>query len=421
MRLSLLSYNYAPEPTGIPYFNSAMCAWFARNGWQVTAHAGIPHYPWWKVPEEYARRDYRWGRGDETIDGVRVERVRHYVPSPPPSGLARMRLDASWLVRTFLRALCARRRPHVLIVVAPPFLGGLLGLVLGRLWRIPVAWHVQDLQVDAALDLGMLPARVGRVLLWLERLILERVELVTTISRAMRRRLAAKGATRAPIALFPNWVDVTTMGPTQRPNAFRAEWGVGDDEVVIAYSGNLGRKQGLDVLIAAFARLDLPRVCFVLAGDGAEKTALEELAARLAVPRLRFLPLVPESRLAEFLSAADIHCVPQRRAAADLVMPSKLLNIMAVARPVLVTALPGTDLADEVLAAGCGVVVEPENPAAIADGLRRLAADPALRAAMGPAGRRHVEARFDAASVLPRMAERLARMVARSRGRRAHP
>src|SRR5258708_1975500 len=96
LRLSIYSYNYAPEPTGIPFYNTGMAVWLHRRlGWQVTMHTGIPHYPWWKVPAEYAARDYRGGRGDEVIDGVVVERVRHFVPAPPAGGLARMRLDAS--------------------------------------------------------------------------------------------------------------------------------------------------------------------------------------------------------------------------------------------------------------------------------------------------------------------------------------
>jgi len=186
-RLAILSYNYAPEPTGIPFYNTGMATWFAAHGWSVIMHAGLPHYPWWRVPENYAHRDYRAGRGDELMDGVEVQRVRHFVPSSPVSGRARMRLDASYLWHTFLRSFRQRSRPDVLLVIAPPFLAGLLALFLRWRYRVPVCWHVQDLQVDAALDLGMLPRRLGGVLLWLERFILARVDLVTTVSDAMRR------------------------------------------------------------------------------------------------------------------------------------------------------------------------------------------------------------------------------------------
>ncbi len=408
--LAILSYNYAPEPTGIPYYNTGMATWFAAHGWRVTMHAGLPHYPWWRVPEAYAKRDYRRGRGDEMMDGVEVQRVRHHVPSPPPSGRARMLLDATYLWQTFVRSFQQRRRPDALVVIAPPFLGGLLGLFLRWRHRIPVCWHVQDLQVDAALELGMLPRRLGGLLRWLERHILARVDLVTTVSSAMRRRLAAKCRTRRPVELFPNWADTVTMRPWTAPNRYRQEWGVDEHTPVLMYSGNLGRKQGVDVLLQAVARVRTPHL-LVIAGEGAERADLERSARELGLTQVRFLPLVPAERLAEFLSAGDLHCIPQRRAAAGLVMPSKLLNLMAVARAVVVTAPAGSDLATVVQEASCGWVVEPEDAQLLGQALEELLPAANVRRSCGLAGRRYVEATFGSDAVLGTFARRLAHLI----------
>ena len=411
-RLALLSYNYAPEPTGIPAFNTAMAEWLvAKRSWQVTVFTGIPHYPWWKVPAAYAARDYRHGRGDEIINVVEVRRVRHFVPQPAPSGLARMRLDASWLWRTTWRVLTDRGQHDMVMVVAPPFLSGFLGLLAGWWWRCPVVYHIQDLQVDAARDLKMLPRWLIPVLGWLEKLQLRRVDLVTTICRGMQRRVAGKTATRRPVGLMPNWADCSQMEPWDGPNAYRAAWNVAEDDVVIAYSGNLGRKQGLEYLIAAFALLaDLTKVQLVIAGDGAERAGLERLAEQRGA-RVRFMDLVPADRLREFIAAADIHCVPQLRAAAGLVMPSKLLNLMALERPVVVTADPETDLAQAVSQAGCGLVVTPEDAPALAAALRYLVSDPQLRAEMGPKGRAHVLETYDIEQVLGSFAQQMRRLA----------
>lgn len=410
--LAILSYNYAPEPTGIPFYNTGMASWFAAHGWRVTMHTGIPHYPWWRVPEAYAARDYRGGRGDEVIDGVEVQRVRHYVPAPPVGGRARIRLDASWLWLTFLRSFTQRRRPDALVVIAPPFLGGLLALFLRWRHRVPVCWHVQDLQVDAALELNMLPRRLGGVLRWLERFILTRVDLVTTVSRAMRQRLADKGPTRRPVVLFPNWADAETMRPWTGPNRYRSEWGVDDTTPVVMYSGNLGRKQGVDLLLEAARLVRTPHL-LVIAGEGAERAELERNAGSLALQRVRFVPLVPAERLAEFLSAGDLHCIPQRRAAAGLVMPSKLLNLMAVARPVVVTAAAGTDLAETVALAGCGRAVEPEDAQLLASALDGLLMDASVRHRCGAAGRRYVQRTYAIDTVLGTFAHRLLTLMRR--------
>jgi colanic acid biosynthesis glycosyl transferase WcaI len=387
-----------------------MATWFAAHGWDVTVHAGIPHYPWWRVPDDYARRDYRHGRADEVMDGVLVQRVRHFVPTPPVSGRARMRLDASWLLRTLVRSFHQPRRADVLVVIAPPFLGGLLALALR--WRLgtPICWHVQDLQVDAALELGMLPKRLAGLLRWLERMILSRVDLVTTVSAAMSRRLTAKGPTRQPVVLFPNWADVASMGPWQHENRYRREWGASPELPVVMYSGNLGRKQGIDVLLEAAGRVRTPHL-LVIAGEGAERTELERQATALGLRHVRFVPLVPSERLAEFLCAGDVHCIPQRRAAAGLVMPSKLLNLMAVARPVVVTAPDGSDLAEVVTNSGCGLAVEPEQPPLLAQALEQLLQDEARRRSCGAAGRSFVESTYAADPILGTFAARLAQLI----------
>ena len=417
VKLSIFSHNYAPEPTGIPYYNTLMAEWFARAGHQVTVHTGLPHYPWWRVPDEYARKDYRRGRSDEVRNGVKVERVSHFVPRPPLSGMSRMRLDASYLSATLRRRARARTRPDLILLVAPPFLIGLLGLLLRWRWfsRVPVVYHVQDLQVDAALELNMLPRLLGRTMLAVERYILSRVDLVTTVSEGMRRRIAAKTRTVRPVELFPNWTDVHDVYPVDADNPYRREWGVARDEVVVGYSGNLGRKQGLDILIQAIAFLDgLSHVRFIIAGEGADQAELKSFALKRGLQRLRFLPLAPAERLRDFLSAIDVHCVPQRKAAADLVMPSKMLNIMAVARPVVVTAGDDTELARLVRSAECGLVVPPEDPQALAEAIRKLVGDAPLRLRMGPAGRAHVRAHLDIETVLPRFARRLQQLIRNS-------
>ena len=416
--LMLVSHNYAPEPTGIPYYNTAMAEWFVCRGWRVTVLTGIPHYPWWQVPEEYAQRDYSNGRGDEVINGVRVMRVRHFVPRPPVSGKDRMALDASYVWNWLLRAGTLSRRPEdrpdAIIGVAPPFLIGALLIHLRHLFRAPVVYHVQDLQVDAALDLNMLPSWLRQPLRACETWQLERVDLVTACGRGMLPRLTAKGQLRMRARHWPNWADIDLMRPWRGPNPERAALHGTGGACRVLYSGNLGRKQGLDVLLKA-ARLlakatrGSPEIALTIAGAGAERQALAHAAYDL--PLVAIQDLRPTEHLRPFLAAADIHVIPMRRESADLVLPSKLLNILAVGRPVVVTADSGTELAEMVRDSGGGLVVPPEDPVALATALQFLAANPLLCQHMGESGRKWIVENLGIDAVLKRVERDLLGLV----------
>ena len=312
-----------------------------------------------------------------------------------------------------------RQRPDAILLIAPPFLIGFLGLWLRMRFgnRVPIIYHVQDLQVDAALDLGMLPSALGPVLRTVERLQLRCATLVTTISFGMRQRLLAKNGARHGVALFPNWTDVSAMAPYVGENPYRSEWGLTSHDVVMLYSGNLGAKQGLDDLLHAAAHLrDQTHLHWVIAGQGADRVALEALAEELDLPRMHFLDLQPKERLAEFLSAADIHLLPQKQSAGDLVMPSKLLNIFAVARPVIVAAERDTELERVVRRSAAGLVVPPEDPAELAQAIRVMSSDAVMQKWAGNNGRQFVSAVLDRPHVLGAMSRTLTKLVRRFRG-----
>ena len=176
--------------------------------------------------------------------------------------------------------------------------------------------------------------------------------------------------------------------------------------ILALYSGNMGGKQGLEIL-AEVAKM-CPEVVFVFCGNGAGRAELMALCESFV--NVHFLDLQPLARLGELLAMADIHLLPQRADAADLVMPSKLTGILASGRPVIATAHLGTELADVV--AGCGWVVEPENTSAFAEAIHHLAQDASLRTQLGKAGRAYAEAHLDKVAVLTKFEDALVNLIA---------
>src|SRR5262249_41983987 len=121
-------------------------------------------------------------------------------------------------------------------------------------------------------------------------------------------------------------------------------------------------------------------------------------------------------RLSELLALADIHLLPQRADAADLVLPSKLTGMLASGKPVVVTATENTELGTVVFSADCGLLVEPENPRALANVILQLAHDEALRTKMGAAGRKYAISELDAQAILGKFESELIALANRGRG-----
>lgn len=158
-------------------------------------------------------------------------------------------------------------------------------------------------------------------------------------------------------------------------------------------------------MLVEAARLlrDDPRIMFVICGNGEMRASLEAQAQGL--DNVRFLDLLPASQVNALLNMADIHLLPQLRGAADLVMPSKLVGMLASDRPVIAAAMPGTEIASIVQT--CGVVTEPECAAGFVQAITDLAADAARRDRLGAAGRAYAEAQLDTQRIFQRLDEQL--------------
>jgi colanic acid biosynthesis glycosyl transferase WcaI len=408
MRILIYGINFAPELIGIGKYTGEMAAFFAAHGHTVRVVTAPPYYPHWRVAPEYSA----WAYTQEKWQDVTVYRCPLWVPHctdqyPTISGFQRILHLASFAISSLPVILGqAHWRPDWVIVLAPSIFDAPAGALAARLARGRAWLHVQDFELDAALGLKMLPGMglFSRLAQFLERSLYRSFERISTISNRMLAHLQEKGTTPERTVLFPNWVDCRLIYPLYGYNGLRRELSIDGNCRVILYSGNIGQKQGLDVLIEAARSLaDEPGLIFLICGEGSAKPRLAALASGL--PNVRFLPLQPPGRLNELLNLADIHVLPQSANAADLVMPSKLAGMLASGRPIIVTACPGTELAD--VMEPLGRVILPGRPAELADAIRTLLGDSAAQADLGRRGRAFVERTWSKEIVLERFLETL--------------
>lgn len=407
MKILLYSLNFTPELTGIGKYSGEMAEWLALNGHEVRVVTSYPYYPQWEVQDGYRSSWY----SAEKIGDVRVFRCPFWVPRRP-GGLKRLIHLASFAVGSFPALLrSAFWRPDVVWIVAPAFFCVPGALIASKVLGAKSWIHIQDYEVDAAFDLGMLKGdRLKRFALSAERWLLRSFDRFSTISRRMYQLGLSKGVEESRAVLFPNWVDLKAIGAAgnDSPGSYRFELGIPSDAVIALYSGNMGAKQGLEILSQAAATLaGCKNLYFVFCGNGAGRADLECQCAGMT--NVRFLDLQPMERLGELLRTADIHLLPQRADAADLVMPSKLTGMLASGRCVVATAHVGTEVA--MVVEGKGLVVPPEDAKAFSEAILQLSRDAAQRDAFGKSGRFYAEQLLDKDSVLRAFEAELERLV----------
>ena len=411
MRVLFLGAGFEPEVTALAPYNTDLCKYLVGRGHEVTAIVGFPNYPQWRKYDEYRGRFF----AKENHDGVRVLRVPQYIPAEP-TPVRRIAYDTTFAASALVAGLSVRR-PDVILATCSPLQLGVTAAVLSSRWRRPFVFHIQDLLPEGAIALGMLRnARAIAAANAMADFVYEHASTVTGIGLGLLEALRRRGVPQTKLAYLPNWVDIHKIAPADRMSDWRRQQDIGPEKFVVMYIGNLGYKQDMAVVVSAAALLQGQRdIEFVIVGDGSERAKIARYIAGLALQNTRLLEVQPSGELGGMAAAADLFVVHQTREVVDMVVPSKLLTYASAGRPILLAGVPASEGARFVADSGGGLVVEPQNPADLADAILSLRAEPEKRARMAANARGYVEERFARERVLADL-ERLMRRTA-SRGR----
>jgi colanic acid biosynthesis glycosyl transferase WcaI len=361
----LISYNYHPELTGIGKYNTEFCEHIAGLGYDVTVITAYPYYPHWKVFENYTNFFYK----KEEINGVKVIRCPFYIPKKP-SGFKRILLDFSFYFSSLfviLFYLLRFKKFRAIITPSPSFLTGLHGIFL-KLFnpKSKFLYHVQDLQIDAALELGLLSENnwIKNQLLKIELDILKKADFVSTISEGMKSKISDKGISREKILIFPNWVDSNIIFPSISDGFDLSGLNLPKNKKIFLYSGSLGEKQGLEIIfeVAKSVSISCPDLFFVICGSGPMKSSFVERIINDDIENIQLIDLQPKETFNQLLNISFCHLVIQKKVKYDLFLPSKLSNILAVGGLSIVTASSGCSLYDLIEDNQMGILVTPESP-----------------------------------------------------------
>jgi colanic acid biosynthesis glycosyl transferase WcaI len=391
----LVSLYFHPEPAGSAPPVSDLAWWLAEQGHRPRVVTARPHYPQGAIFDGYRR-----GARDREVErGVAIRRFATYV-SGGGGLLGRLATETTFALQLLRGRLtgAVMAAPYVLSVCPSIFNVLLAPIYRRRGGRLVVIVHDIQSGLGAALSLGL-----GGVLLRgfrvVERFALNRADAIVTLSDKMADTLRELGVTR-PITVLPPQIDSGEFDPAPAPPVTANK---------VLYSGNFGRKQGLDQVLRAAAELERrgSAAAFVLRGDGNQREQLRALACELGLANVTFEPLVDRADIAVAYAAAAIHLIPQRPDGGEFAVPSKAFSIMAAARPFVCTAFAGSSLAELARTTGAGIAVPPDDPAAFADAIEALIADPERGRQMGERGRAYVARHVDRQVVCAGMLELL--------------
>lgn len=401
MKVLLLNQFFHPDLSATSQIATDLAIDLAASGMEVTALASRGSYLGGAAA--LAPRDRHAG-----VDIVRVRAT-----SLGKRTLVHRAIDYASFYVTSAAKLAALPRHDVVIALTTPPLIAATALVAKALKGSRLVYWVQDLYPEIAVAMGALgPGSLAvRVMSALSRAVLRRADAVVALGDEMRARCIAAGALPERAHVIPNWSDAAGVRPVPHErNALRPAI-AGEARFVAMYSGNMGRVHDVETLIGA-ARLlrDRRELVFVFAGDGAKRAVVEAAAREL--PNVRLAPYQPRERLAESLSAADVHLVALSPEISGLAEPSKLYGIMAAGRPALYVGPEAAEVSRTVQREACGVRIANGDARALADALVALSADPASAGEMGRRARAALEARYQRSVATRRFAELVSALAA---------
>ncbi len=371
MHILFLSDNFPPEGNAPATRLHEHAQRWVRSGHAVTVVTCAPNFPEGRVFPGYANR---W-RQVETIDGIRVVRVKTYITAN--EGFLKRTLDyISFMLSGSLAGLFVRR-PDVVVATSPQFFCAIGGWLVAALRRRPFVFELRDLWPASIIAVGAMRKSLAiRLLERLELFLYRRADAVVSVTESFREDLVARGIRRDKIEVVINGVDLERYAPQARDPALSDEYDLAG-RFVVGYLGTHGMAHALDKVVAAAERLrQRDDIVFFFAGGGADRARVEALVSELGLANVRLIPRQPKAMMPRLWSLCDVTLIPLRDTPVfATVIPSKLFEAMGMGIPVLMS-LPTGEATDIVRRTGCGVMVAPEDPIALADAVARLADTP---------------------------------------------
>jgi colanic acid biosynthesis glycosyl transferase WcaI len=386
MHILIMGQHLAPEEISGAVLATELAWGLIKRGHHVTFVTSTPSYPYGRPFRGYSNKlFYR-----EILEGIDVIRVWSYI-SPKKTIVQRLINYTTFSLASLLGGLVSKK-PDVILSFSPPLPLGFSAFLLSKKWNVPWILRVEDLFPDLLLSMGIIQKSwITDILFCMERYLYKKASRVAVISEGFKINLVGKGINEDKVSIIPVWADPAQITPMEKENALSETFDI-KGRFVILYSGNLGMTSSLGDLLAAAKFLEYRQdILFLIAGEGLQKKALIQIAEKLHLGNVEFIPYQPRQRYAELLALADIGIVTLNKASSKNSLPGKTFNIMASGRPILAITDVESELGKVIRQFDCGVVIPEGQPQELADKIVSLLNAPDKLSIMGRKGREAVE------------------------------
>ncbi len=395
-RLNILYISqYFPPEMGAPAARVfELSREWVKAGHAVTVLTAMPNHPTGVVPPEYRGK---WQQ-TETHEGITVQRCWIYA-APNKGFLKRILNYFSFMVSALVIGTPRTGKADVVIGTSPQFLAAVAAFLISRLKRKPFIFEVRDLWPESIVQLGQIRHRgIIRLLETVEMYLYRKSAHVVVVTESTADVLITRGIPGEKISVMKNGVDLQLFSPRGALPALRQRLGL-EAKFVVTYIGTHGLSHALHVVLRTAQLLKSnPDIHFLFIGEGAEKEHLISLAQQWQLPNVTFLPQQPKQHLPDYYALSDVILVPLRRLPVfKTVIPSKIFEIMAMGKPILISV--DGEAREIVQKAGAGIFIPPEDPEALKEGILHLQHNESLRHALGKAGREFVVTHFDRSKI----------------------
>lgn len=344
MKILVITQYFYPENFRV----NTLCKELVQRGHEVTVLTGYPQYPYGKIYEGYGFcKPY-----EDEWHGVKINRIKMLPRGKTPIGLLMNCISFvvegnKWVKR------CTEKYDAMYVFEVSPVTVGLLAVKYKEKFGTPIYFNVQDLWPE---NVEVIMGIHNKVVIHTINKIVDKIynasDKILCSSRGFVGNIKSRGIEDEKVVFWPQFCEAPDIEEMKRPEVLDKE------KFNIVFTGNIGKAQGLDLLVHAISEINDDSIRCYLVGDGRAIEELKKLVIELKLEqRIVFIGRVTEHEANEYICYADVAYMSLKdNKIFDMTIPAKLQTYLACGVPII--AAVGGECAEIIRMSNCGICVE---------------------------------------------------------------